>query len=161
MELGTIFTSNEYDEAFKFVRENGYTIVEIESTEEEVVETETYYEDTEYEVVVQEKQDAFYDEEGNLVSEAVEEVKEKRTEPVEKTRDVSKLVKVRQFKIVEIPQPSEEDIKQARINELKAKLSETDYIVIKIAEGEATPEEYAEVLTNRKAWREEINKLQA
>lgn len=161
MELGTIVKEYEYEEAFKYATENGYTIVEIESTEEEVVETETYYEDTEYEIVVQEKQDAVYDEEGNLVSEAVEEVKEKRTEPVEKTRDVSKLVKVRQFKIVEMPQPSDEDIKQARINELKAKLSETDYIVIKIAEGEATPEEYSEVLANRKAWREEINKLQA
>lgn len=31
MELGTIFTLNEYDEAYKFVSENGYTIEEIES----------------------------------------------------------------------------------------------------------------------------------
>lgn len=30
MELGTIFTLNEYDEAYKFVSENGYTIEEIE-----------------------------------------------------------------------------------------------------------------------------------
>ena len=30
MELGTIFTLEEYDEAFKFVDENGYTIEEIE-----------------------------------------------------------------------------------------------------------------------------------
>lgn len=100
MELGTIFTLNEYDEAFKFVDENGYAIEEIEPKGDE-----------------------------------------------------------RQFKVVEIPQPSEEDIKQARIEELKAKLSETDYIVIKIAEGEATQEEYAEVLANRKAWRTEINEL--
>ena len=49
---------------------------------------------------------------------------------------------------------------QERIAELKAKLSETDYIVIKIAEGEATQEEYAEVLTSRKAWRAEINELE-
>lgn len=100
MELGTIFTLDKYDEAYKFVEENGYTIEEIEPKSDE-----------------------------------------------------------RQFKIVEIPQPSEEDIKQARIEELKAKLSETDYVVIKIAEGEATQEEYAEVLANRKAWRTEINEL--
>lgn len=30
MKLGTIFTQNDYDKAFKFVSENGYTIVEIE-----------------------------------------------------------------------------------------------------------------------------------
>lgn len=55
--------------------------------------------------------------------------------------------------------PSEEEIKQNQIFELKSKLQETDYVVIKIAEGVATPEEYAEVLANRKAWREEINEL--
>lgn len=62
--------------------------------------------------------------------------------------------------IIEIPQPSEEEIAQAKIAELKAKLSETDYIVIKIAEGEATKEEYADILANRKAWRAEINELE-
>lgn len=101
MKLGTIFTLNEYDEAYKFVEENGYTIEEIEPKGDE-----------------------------------------------------------RQFKIVEIPQPTEEELKQARISELKAKLSDTDYIVIKIAEGEATQEDYAEVLANRKSWREEINELE-
>ena len=101
MELGTIFTLNEYDEAYKYISENGYTIEEIEPKGDE-----------------------------------------------------------RQFKIVEIPEPTEEELKQARVEELKAKLSETDYIVIKIAEGEATKEEYAEVLANRKAWRSEINELE-
>lgn len=66
----------------------------------------------------------------------------------------------RQFKIVEIPEPTEEELKQARIDELKSKLQETDYVVIKIAEGEATQEEYAEVLAQRKAWRAEINDLE-
>ena len=65
-----------------------------------------------------------------------------------------------EYVIVEIPQPSEEELKQARINELKAKLQDTDYVVIKIAEGEATQEEYAEVLANRKAWRAEIKDLE-
>ena len=53
-----------------------------------------------------------------------------------------------------------EELKQARISELKDKLQETDYIVIKIAEGEATVEDYTEVLANRKAWRAEINELE-
>lgn len=101
MELGTVFTLDNYDEAYLYVSENGYTIEEIEPKGEE-----------------------------------------------------------RQFKIVEIPQPTEEEIKQARISELKAKLSATDYVVIKIAEGEATKEEYADVLANRKAWREEIRELE-
>jgi hypothetical protein len=101
MKLGTIFTLNEYDEAYKYVSENGYTIEEIEPKGEE-----------------------------------------------------------RQFKIVEIPEPTKEEIAQARINELKSKLQETDYVVIKIAEGEATQEKYAEVLANRKAWRAEIKDLE-
>lgn len=50
--------------------------------------------------------------------------------------------------------------KQARISELKAKLSATDYIVIKIAEGEATREEYESILEDRQKWRAEINELQ-
>ena len=32
--------------------------------------------------------------------------------------------------------------------------------MIKIAEGEATTEQYAQVLEQRKAWREEINELE-
>lgn len=47
-----------------------------------------------------------------------------------------------------------------RIDDLKRKLTDTDYVVIKIAEGVATAEEYAETIANRKAWREEINVLE-
>ena len=54
-----------------------------------------------------------------------------------------------------------ETILSDRIAELKKKLSDTDYAVIKIAEGAATAEEYAEVITNRQKWREEINALEA
>ena len=50
---------------------------------------------------------------------------------------------------------------QRRIEELKQYLSDTDYVVIKIAEGVATAEEYTDVITNRQAWRAEINQLQA
>lgn len=48
----------------------------------------------------------------------------------------------------------------SRIAELKQKLSGTDYVVTKIAEGAATKEEYADILANRKLWREEINELE-
>ena len=47
------------------------------------------------------------------------------------------------------------------ISELKAKLTETDYIAAKIAEGAATREEYAEELAERAAWRARINELES
>lgn len=47
-----------------------------------------------------------------------------------------------------------------RIAELKQKLAETDYIAAKIAEGAATHEEYADMIAQRQAWRDEINELQ-
>lgn len=46
------------------------------------------------------------------------------------------------------------------IAELKAKLTATDYIAAKIAEGAATKEEYAEKLAERAAWRARINELE-
>lgn len=47
-----------------------------------------------------------------------------------------------------------------RIEELKRMLAETDYVAVKIAEGAATKEEYAETIANRAAWRAEINDLE-
>ncbi len=44
---------------------------------------------------------------------------------------------------------------------LKAKLRNTDYAVIKIAEGAATVEEYADVIAQRNTWRSRINELEA
>lgn len=64
------------------------------------------------------------------------------------------------YEVVKNPEPTEEDIKQARINELKQLLADTDYAVIKIAEGSATKEEYADVIEQRKAWRNEIRELE-
>ena len=46
-----------------------------------------------------------------------------------------------------------------KIGILKCKLADTDYKAIKYAEGELSLEEYAETKAQRKAWREEINKL--
>lgn len=50
--------------------------------------------------------------------------------------------------------------KQKRINELKAKLNETDYIYNSIREGGRTEEYYHDVIENRKAWRREIQELE-
>ena len=52
------------------------------------------------------------------------------------------------------------DEKQTRIAVLKSKLNSTDYVAAKIAEGAATREEYADVLNDRQAWRDEINALE-
>ena len=56
--------------------------------------------------------------------------------------------------------PSEEELSQQKIYELKTKLADTDYVAIKIAEGSATASEYADVIAQRKAWRAEINELE-
>lgn len=50
--------------------------------------------------------------------------------------------------------------REQRVAALKANLAATDYVVIKIAEGAATAEEYAAVITDREAWRKEINTLE-
>lgn len=44
--------------------------------------------------------------------------------------------------------------------DLKGKLADTDYVAVKIAEGAATKEEYADIIAERQTWRDEINKLQ-
>lgn len=54
----------------------------------------------------------------------------------------------------------EKQAREARIAELKRLLDETDYVVIKIAEGSATQEDYADVIEQRRAWRAEINELE-
>ncbi|MBQ9034796.1 MAG: hypothetical protein IJ099_02390 [Alphaproteobacteria bacterium] len=57
------------------------------------------------------------------------------------------------------PEPTEDEIKAQTIAELKANLTATDYAIIKIAEGAATMEEYAELIAQRQVWRKEINEL--
>lgn len=49
----------------------------------------------------------------------------------------------------------------ARILELKKKLAETDYKLMKFMEGELSEEEYAPIKAQRQAWRNEINELEA
>lgn len=47
------------------------------------------------------------------------------------------------------------------VGDREAKLKETDYVAAKIAEGAATKEEYAAVLSQRSTWRREINEAEA
>lgn len=49
---------------------------------------------------------------------------------------------------------------QVEISLLKRKLADTDYIAAKIAEGAATPEDYADKLSERAGWRTRINELE-
>ena len=48
----------------------------------------------------------------------------------------------------------------ARIEELKEKLTSTDYQAIKFMEGVLSEEEYAPMKAQRQEWREEINRLE-
>ena len=48
----------------------------------------------------------------------------------------------------------------ARMNELKAKLNNTDYQAIKFSDGAITEEKYAPIRKQRAAWRSEINQIQ-
>ena len=64
------------------------------------------------------------------------------------------------YAVVKNAEPTEEQIKAMMIAELKANLSATDYVVIKIAEGAATTEDYADVIAKRQQWRAEINSLE-
>lgn len=63
-------------------------------------------------------------------------------------------------RLAEIEARERRERNAAKIEGLKSKLSETDYAVIKIAEGAATREEYAAVIARRQAWRDEINRLE-
>ena len=49
---------------------------------------------------------------------------------------------------------------QTIILDREAKLTSTDYIAAKIAEGKATREEYAEKIALRQQWRDDINAAQ-
>lgn len=71
--------------------------------------------------------------------------------------------KKRYFKeISELEYNNSKQIKMyiAEINVLKHELSKTDYVVIKIAEGVSSVEEYASVIEKRQHWRERINELE-
>lgn len=50
---------------------------------------------------------------------------------------------------------------ELQIDNLKKQLEATDYVAVKIAEGAATREEYADLLEQRQKWREQINELES
>lgn len=58
------------------------------------------------------------------------------------------------------PQKPDDVLAQEEIERLKRYLSETDYVVLKIAEGVATAEEYAKTLQKRQEARARINELE-
>ena len=70
----------------------------------------------------------------------------------------------RRYEIKAVPGPTEEEIKQARIAELKAQLGDTDYKVIKCAESQLAgldlPYDIATLHAERQALRDEINELE-
>lgn len=55
---------------------------------------------------------------------------------------------------------TEKELATMRIAELKQKLYDTDYNIIKIVEGAATLEEKADIIAERALWRKEINELE-
>ena len=55
---------------------------------------------------------------------------------------------------------TQKELNSFKIEELKQKLNETDYCVLKIAEGSATYDDYSEIIAKRREWRKEINNLE-
>lgn len=47
-----------------------------------------------------------------------------------------------------------------QISQLKIKLADSDYKILKYLEGELSQEEYDEIVAKRKEWRKEINELE-
>lgn len=62
--------------------------------------------------------------------------------------------------VAKIHQPTQKEIAQQRIFELKQMLSDTDYKAIKYAEGELPYAEYESTRKQRREWRAEINRLE-
>lgn len=55
---------------------------------------------------------------------------------------------------------TEKELAEREIEELKQKLTETDYQAIKYAEGVLSAGEYAPIKAERQAWRDRINELE-
>lgn len=58
------------------------------------------------------------------------------------------------------PAKPQSEIDAEEVAELKRQLTASDYAIIKIAEGAATAEEYAELIAKRQEWRARINELE-
>ena len=66
-----------------------------------------------------------------------------------------------EYQVVKNQEPTPEELIQQEIHQLKQYLQETDYIVIKIAEGEEPTAEMLNIITKRKQARVRINELEA
>lgn len=55
---------------------------------------------------------------------------------------------------------TEAELATNRIAELKQKLQDTDFHILKIVEGATTPNDCADVIAKRASWRKEINELE-
>ena len=66
-----------------------------------------------------------------------------------------------EYQVVKNPEPTPEELNQREIIELKQYLQKTDYVVIKIAEGEEPTAEMLNIITKRKQARARINELEA
>ena len=55
----------------------------------------------------------------------------------------------------------EKKVLKSEIDAIKKNLFDTDYAIIKIAEGASTKEEYADIIRQRQIWRDEINQLES
>lgn len=62
--------------------------------------------------------------------------------------------------ILQYEAPDEADWLEKQIDILKRNLADTDYCILKLFEGVATEDEYAQVINDRKVWRSKINELQ-
>ena len=59
------------------------------------------------------------------------------------------------------PEKTDKEKAAEEIAELKQKLEDSDYAIVKIAEGAATQADYAELIEQRAQWRARINELEA
>ena len=55
---------------------------------------------------------------------------------------------------------TQKELNSFKIEKLKQKWNQTDYCVLKIAEGSATYDDYSEIIAKRREWRKEINNLE-
>lgn len=105
-----------------------------------------------------------YETDGNGRLESVTVYPLNAAKPLLELPDEFDLKRIRDYVVkdgmfVHDPLPSE-PTKAERITALKEKLAATDYAVIKIAEGAATADEYADVIAQRAIWRQQINELE-
>lgn len=66
-----------------------------------------------------------------------------------------------EYQVVKNPEPTPEELIQREIQQLKQYLQETDYVVVKIAEGEEPTAHTLEIISRRKEARARINELEA